>query len=233
MDWSGVDYLWIIMMFLSAVWTLILTAPIHCRGSIGEHVMECYISPNLFWWRNKLIYILDSLTFPANVHFVWTFPLNNGQMNCMRFINLTCGYLYLWQVFVDNFVHGDLHPGNILVQCGRGEGPQDRATLTDMCDTVVVSMRQTPPPLQLVLLDAGIVTQLSEADQRNFRAVFTAVVLKQVKYILYGDFGPLVDISECQYFSGKFQVNRNVRDLFVEISISVILVLFPFRPSKT
>ncbi len=47
MDWSGVDYLWIIVMFLSAVWTLILTAPIHCRGSIGEQVMECYISPNL------------------------------------------------------------------------------------------------------------------------------------------------------------------------------------------
>ncbi len=28
MDWSHVDYLWIILMFLSAVWTLILTAPI-------------------------------------------------------------------------------------------------------------------------------------------------------------------------------------------------------------
>ncbi len=37
--WTGVvDYLWIIVMFLSAVWTLILTAPIHCRGSIGEQV---------------------------------------------------------------------------------------------------------------------------------------------------------------------------------------------------
>ncbi len=37
-DWS-VDYLWVIVMFLSAVWTLILTAPIHCRGFIGEQVM--------------------------------------------------------------------------------------------------------------------------------------------------------------------------------------------------
>ncbi len=27
------------MMVLSAVWTLILTAPIHCRRSIGEQVM--------------------------------------------------------------------------------------------------------------------------------------------------------------------------------------------------
>ncbi len=39
MDRSGVDYLWIIVMILSAVWTLILTAPIHYRESIGEHVM--------------------------------------------------------------------------------------------------------------------------------------------------------------------------------------------------
>ncbi len=31
MDWSHVDYLWIIAMFLSAVWILILTAPIHSQ----------------------------------------------------------------------------------------------------------------------------------------------------------------------------------------------------------
>ncbi len=35
--WAGV--MWIIVMFLSAVWTLILTAPIHCRWSIGEQAM--------------------------------------------------------------------------------------------------------------------------------------------------------------------------------------------------
>ncbi len=34
-------------MFLSAVWTLILTAPIHCRASIAEQVMQCYVSSNL------------------------------------------------------------------------------------------------------------------------------------------------------------------------------------------
>ncbi len=38
--WTGVDYLCIIVMFLLAVWSLILTAPIHCRGSIGEQVMS-------------------------------------------------------------------------------------------------------------------------------------------------------------------------------------------------
>ncbi len=40
MDWTGVDYLWIIVMFLSMVWTLILMAPIHFRGSIDEQVMS-------------------------------------------------------------------------------------------------------------------------------------------------------------------------------------------------
>ncbi len=39
MDWSGVDYLWVIVMFLSAVWTFIQTAPIHCRGSISQQVV--------------------------------------------------------------------------------------------------------------------------------------------------------------------------------------------------
>ncbi len=35
--WTGV--VWIIVMLLLAVGTLILTAPIHCRGSIDEKVM--------------------------------------------------------------------------------------------------------------------------------------------------------------------------------------------------
>ncbi|KAI3371115.1 hypothetical protein L3Q82_023758, partial [Scortum barcoo] len=94
----------------------------------------------------------------------------------------------LKMVFVDNFVHGDLHPGNILVQRlgplpGSSDGVSGEAhgktTLTDLWDTVVVSVRPDPYPLQLVLLDAGIVAQLSDYDLSNFRAVFTAVVLRQ------------------------------------------------------
>uniref|UniRef100_A0AAV2KPD4 ABC1 atypical kinase-like domain-containing protein n=1 Tax=Knipowitschia caucasica TaxID=637954 RepID=A0AAV2KPD4_KNICA len=97
----------------------------------------------------------------------------------------------LKMVFVDNFVHGDLHPGNILVQSrapppdpgesvGEAQGKtQGKTTLTDLWDTVVVSNRPDPSPFQLVLLDAGIVSQLSEHDRSNFKAVFTAVVLRQ------------------------------------------------------
>ncbi len=50
--WSGV--VWIIVMFLSAVWTLILTAPIHCRASIGEQVMESFQQIFIFWWTIPL-----------------------------------------------------------------------------------------------------------------------------------------------------------------------------------
>ncbi len=81
MDWSGVDYLWIIVMFLSDVWTLILTAPIHCSGSIGEQVMECYISPNLFWWTNKLINILWWVHFQQLFIFAWTIPLTHRGLH--------------------------------------------------------------------------------------------------------------------------------------------------------
>ncbi len=44
MDWSNVDNLWIIVMLLSAVWTLVLTAPIHCRASIGERKWKLHFS---------------------------------------------------------------------------------------------------------------------------------------------------------------------------------------------
>ncbi len=59
--WNGVfNYLWIIDMFLSAVWTLILTAPIHWRGSFGGQGNAKLKKKNV-QWRNKLIYILNDL----------------------------------------------------------------------------------------------------------------------------------------------------------------------------
>uniref|UniRef100_A0A8C6S4F7 AarF domain containing kinase 2 n=1 Tax=Neogobius melanostomus TaxID=47308 RepID=A0A8C6S4F7_9GOBI len=91
----------------------------------------------------------------------------------------------LKMVFVDNFVHGDLHPGNILVQSQAPASTdvsgdlRGKTTLTDLWDTVVVSVRPNPSPFQLILLDAGIVSQLSEHDLANFKAVFTAVVMRK------------------------------------------------------
>ncbi|XP_014402218.1 PREDICTED: uncharacterized aarF domain-containing protein kinase 2 isoform X2 [Myotis brandtii] len=86
-----------------------------------------------------------------------------------------------YEIFVDNFVHADLHPGNILVQGADGLSKSQEAQLqqADVCDTLVVSMTPARCPLRLVLLDAGIVAELRAADLRNFHAVFMAVAMGQ------------------------------------------------------
>ncbi len=112
MDWSGVDHLWIIVMFLSAVWTLILTAPIHCRASIAETVMQCYISPNLmkkqthphlgrpegehiliFWWTINIWIEMSSVqtysTVPQVCHIQ---NIINHQHTCGRRAILPRGF---------------------------------------------------------------------------------------------------------------------------------------------
>ncbi len=73
--------------------TLILTAPIHCKGSIGEQVIECQISPNLFQLRNELIYILDGLRL--NIFFS-TF-LFLGEL-FFYYANVNIPFLDLWSL---------------------------------------------------------------------------------------------------------------------------------------
>ncbi|XP_058387434.1 uncharacterized aarF domain-containing protein kinase 2 isoform X2 [Diceros bicornis minor] len=89
--------------------------------------------------------------------------------------------MLLKMIFVDNFVHADLHPGNILVQGADSLSKSQEAGLqqADVCDTLVVAVTPARCPLRLVLLDAGIVAELQAADLRNFRAVFMAVALGQ------------------------------------------------------
>lgn len=64
----------------------------------------------------------------------------------------------LKMVFEDNFIHADLHPGNIIVRSKSNE--------VDGC-----------VEKQLCLIDAGIVAELSADDRRNFIDLFRAVVL--------------------------------------------------------
>ncbi|XP_064636450.1 uncharacterized aarF domain-containing protein kinase 2-like [Lineus longissimus] len=85
----------------------------------------------------------------------------------------------LQMIFQDNFVHGDLHPGNILIMNAAEFEQQDdsKLVLVDVCDTLIINVKPVECPLRLVLLDVGIVSQLSEKDKENFTEVFRAVVL--------------------------------------------------------
>lgn len=62
--------------------------------------------------------------------------------------------LYLKMIIVDNFTHTDLHPGNILIQLNNNHQPNGR----------------------VVILDAGLVTKLSDTRKRNFLDLFTCIV---------------------------------------------------------
>ncbi len=74
MDWRHLGCLWIIVMFLFSVWTLILTASIHCRGSIGERVMY-----SLHFSKSIQIKIKNSSTSSQVIFFGGTIP-NTGQL---------------------------------------------------------------------------------------------------------------------------------------------------------
>ncbi|XP_037778220.1 uncharacterized aarF domain-containing protein kinase 2-like isoform X3 [Penaeus monodon] len=91
----------------------------------------------------------------------------------------------LKMVFVDNLVHGDLHPGNILVQNNSAKEEGSKAVSGDVvkfmmvdvgCDTFVMHVEPDPNPLRICLLDCGVASRLKEKDLANFKAVFRQVV---------------------------------------------------------
>ncbi len=103
MDWSGVDYLWIIVMFLSAVWTLVLTAThslqrIHCWASdVMLHFSKSDPS-------NKLMYILDGLMASKMFIFGW----NGHQIVCTHMCGFWKGSPAVFRVILEVGLVGGL-----------------------------------------------------------------------------------------------------------------------------
>lgn len=71
--------------------------------------------------------------------------------------------MFLKMVFEDNLIHSDLHPGNILVRIHNQDGSY--------------SLKRRGPlsHSQLVVLDPGLVTSMSDRERENFIALFTCV----------------------------------------------------------
>ncbi|KAB8231036.1 ABC1 kinase family protein [Aspergillus alliaceus] len=111
---------------------------------------------------------------------------------------------FLHMLLIDNFIHADLHPGNIMVRfyqpselgltLRKHTRASDAPTVTevDVTETVLARLRphvHNPKDWeraleqlnaegyrpQLIFIDTGLVTQLNETNRRNFLDLFRAV----------------------------------------------------------
>lgn len=73
-------------------------------------------------------------------------------------------HMFMKMLFDDNFVHSDLHPGNILLR------ENNLSSSTERYPDGKVRLRR-----ELVILDAGLVTSLSRRERENFISLFAAV----------------------------------------------------------
>lgn len=71
----------------------------------------------------------------------------------------------LKMVFEDNFIHADLHMGNIIVRKANESKERGIGTAGD-----------GSPTLDMAMIDAGLVAELGPEDRRNFIDLFKAVV---------------------------------------------------------
>ena len=75
----------------------------------------------------------------------------------------------LHMLLVDNFLHADLHPGNILV---RESVPCQVPLTRSICHRALKNEKRHP---QLVFLDTGLVNVLEENQKQNFIDLFMAI----------------------------------------------------------
>lgn len=93
---------------------------------------------------------------------------------------------FLQMLIIDNFVHADLHPGNMMVRF-RGKHAGDTTRVTDL----LLAMSTDDPAetcrrleqlfcegyrAEICFLDVGLVTELGARDRRNFIDLFRALL---------------------------------------------------------
>eukprot|EP00536_Pseudo-nitzschia_multiseries_P012801 jgi/Psemu1/298226/fgenesh1_pm.508_\ len=93
---------------------------------------------------------------------------------------------FLKMVFVDNFIHGDLHPGNVLVQTtlepvSSSPWSEFWGSVKTEGDKEKTNENSRKTKRSIVFLDAGIAISLTPNDRRNLIDLFRAVVFNDGK----------------------------------------------------
>lgn len=132
-----------------------------------------YISPSVLTETYASGTSIGQFTRPHGREY--TSELASVERAVKRQLAITGLSSFLQMLLWDNFVHADLHPGNILVRFvdRRGnvawtEGPDEELLRRVQRDQLIP---------QLVYLDTGLITTLSRRDRGNFNDLFMALVL--------------------------------------------------------
>ncbi|XP_015174403.1 PREDICTED: uncharacterized aarF domain-containing protein kinase 2-like isoform X1 [Polistes dominula] len=122
--------------------------------------------PYMEYTRNKILVETFHEGSPISDYFDYK---NNNVQRKLAKLGIT---MILKMVFNDNFIHCDLHPGNILVQ----EVKKPTSTFLDLFLRVISSDYTENDP-RLVILDCGLVVSLNDRCRKNLRDVFRSVLM--------------------------------------------------------
>lgn len=85
------------------------------------------------------------------------------------------------QVFKDNLIHCDLHPGNILVE----KAAVSRKAGLFNTFRRVITPDYVADDTRLIILDCGLVASLNDRCRQNLRNVFHSVLMGNVSFFFF------------------------------------------------
>lgn len=84
--------------------------------------------------------------------------------------------MFLKMMIDDNFIHSDLHPGNLIVNLKPQYRQQLAATKGNAPLTMDDVLSLPPDAMSLTVIDTALVTELDERNRENFLSLFGAIV---------------------------------------------------------